>query len=277
MIARVWRGAVRRADGDVYADYMRETGVAAYLRTPGNRGAWMLRRDGGDRTEFVMFTLWDSLDAVKAFAGEKYERAVFYPEDERFLLERDLSASHFDVVAGERRPTPPRLEGDAVVLRPLELGDVEPLMAIHAEEGVARWWGPPDEAELRGKAEGTDECVAFAIELAGKLAGLVQFHEENEPDFRSANLDILLGERHRGRGHGPDALRTLARYLVEERGHHRLTIDPAADNAVAIRAFERAGFRRVGVMREYWRDPDGTWRDGVLLDLLASELEAPPA
>jgi heme-degrading monooxygenase HmoA len=99
VIARIWRGAVRQADGDAYAEYMRGTGVAGYAKTPGNRGVWMLRRDVGDRTEFVMLTLWDSLAAVKAFAGEDYETAVFYPEDDRFLVERDLTASHYEVVA----------------------------------------------------------------------------------------------------------------------------------------------------------------------------------
>ena len=99
MIARLWRGVVRRSDSDDYAAYIRDTGVAEYSATPGNRGVWMLRRNlEPDRTEFVMFTLWDSLDAVKAFAGEDYETAVFYPEDERFLLERDLRATHYEVV-----------------------------------------------------------------------------------------------------------------------------------------------------------------------------------
>ena len=97
MVARIWRGAVRSEDGDAYAEYMRATGLSAYLRTAGNRGAWMLRRDDGDRTEFVMFTLWDSLDAVKAFAGEDHEVAVFYPEDDRFLIERDETATHYVV------------------------------------------------------------------------------------------------------------------------------------------------------------------------------------
>ena len=90
MIARIWKGAVRKAERDAYAEYMRATGVAAYVATPGNRGAWMLRRDVDERTEFLMFTLWESLDAVKTFAGEDDETAVFYPEDERFLVERDL-------------------------------------------------------------------------------------------------------------------------------------------------------------------------------------------
>ena len=97
MIARIWKGAVRRQDGDAYAGYMRETGVTEYVQSPGNRGAWMLRRDVDDRTEFLMFTLWDSLEAVKGFAGEDYERAVFYPEDDRFLVERDLASTHYQV------------------------------------------------------------------------------------------------------------------------------------------------------------------------------------
>jgi heme-degrading monooxygenase HmoA len=97
MIARIWRGAVLTDDSDAYADYMQDTGVAGYARTPGNRGVWMLRRDLGDRTEFVMFTLWDSIEAIKAFAGEDYETAVFYPEDDRFLVERELKSAHYEL------------------------------------------------------------------------------------------------------------------------------------------------------------------------------------
>src|SRR4030095_15551114 len=97
MIARIWRGAVRRRDGDAYAEYMRRTGVPGYAGTPGNRGVWMLRRDVDDRSGFVVFTLWASLDAVKGFAGEDYETAVFYPEDDRFLVERDLTATPYQV------------------------------------------------------------------------------------------------------------------------------------------------------------------------------------
>lgn len=100
MIARTWRGAVRREDGDAYAAYMQETGVAGYASVAGNRGVWMLRRERGELCEFVMFTLWESLDAVKAFAGEDYETAVFYPQDDRFLVERDLKCAHYDVAQG---------------------------------------------------------------------------------------------------------------------------------------------------------------------------------
>ena len=111
MIARLWRGAVRKDDADAYAEYMQDTGVAGYAGTPGNRGVYMLRRDLGDRCEYLMFSLWDSLEAVEAFAGEDYETAVFYPEDDRFLVDRDEFSSHFEVVThvpnpGDQRPGP---------------------------------------------------------------------------------------------------------------------------------------------------------------------------
>ena len=253
---------------------MRETGVAGYARTPGNEGIWMLRRDVDDRTEFVMFTLWASLDAIRAFAGEDYETAVFYPEDERFLVDRDLRASHFEVDTFVDRADdrPELLRGDGIVLRPLRADDVERVAEIQSQPGVLRWWGPPNEAELRRQAEGHDEAKALAIEREGELVGLIQYHEENEPDFRHASIDLFLAETYQGRGLGSDAVRTLARYLIGERGHHRLTIDPAADNVAAIRAYEKVGFRPVGRMREYWRSPDGTWHDGLLMELLAREL-----
>jgi heme-degrading monooxygenase HmoA len=97
MIARIWRGAVAREDGDAYAEYMEGTGIAGYQGTPGNRGVWMLRRDLDGKTEFVMFTLWDSMEGIRAFAGERPEMAVFYPEDDRFLIERDEHVSHYEV------------------------------------------------------------------------------------------------------------------------------------------------------------------------------------
>jgi aminoglycoside 6'-N-acetyltransferase len=277
VIARIWTGAVHKEDGEAYAKYMRETGVAGYARTPGNSGIWMLRRNVNDRTEFVMFTLWDSLEAVKAFAGEDHETAVFYPEDERFLIDRDLRANHFEVDTYEdgADDRPEVLRGQHVVLRPLRTDDVERVAEIRSEPGVLRWWGPPDEAELRRQAVGRDEAKALAIERDGELVGLIQYHEENEPGFRHASIDLFLAEHSQGHGLGTDAVRALVRYLIEERGHHRLTIDPAVDNVAAIRAYEKVGFRPVGPMREYWRSPNGTWHDGLLMDLLASELRAP--
>ena len=98
MIARIWRGAVRREDSDEYVEYLRATGLPEYRATSGNRGAWILRRDNGARTEFVTLTFWDSLDAVRGFAGDDVERAVFYPEDDRFLVDRETTVSHFDLL-----------------------------------------------------------------------------------------------------------------------------------------------------------------------------------
>ena len=98
MIARLWTGTVQRADAEVYADYVRATGFTAYGQTAGNRGAWLLRRDEGNRTDFLALSLWDSPDAVRAFAGDDVEAAVLYPEDERYLVAGSSSIRHYDVV-----------------------------------------------------------------------------------------------------------------------------------------------------------------------------------
>ena len=98
MIARIWRGWTLAEDADAYVAYIEATGLEEYRQTPGNRGAWMLRRIEGDRCEFVTLSFWDSLDAVRAFAGDDPEQAVFYPEDDRFLVERDLTVTHFEIV-----------------------------------------------------------------------------------------------------------------------------------------------------------------------------------
>jgi heme-degrading monooxygenase HmoA len=97
MIARIWRGVVRTSDADAYADYIRETGFAEYGRTRGNRGAWLLRRDDRGTTEFMTVSLWDSIAAIRAFAGEDIEAAVLYPEDERYLVDGTSSIAHYDV------------------------------------------------------------------------------------------------------------------------------------------------------------------------------------
>jgi aminoglycoside 6'-N-acetyltransferase len=117
--------------------------------------------------------------------------------------------------------------------------------------------------------EGTE---TFVIEHEGQVAGAIQWTAEDEPDYRHAGIDIYLDPALHGRGLGTDAVRTLARHLVADRGHHRLVIDPAADNAAAIRCYSKVGFRPVGVMRRYERGLDGTWHDGLLMDLLADEL-----
>jgi heme-degrading monooxygenase HmoA len=99
MIARTWRGAVRAEDADAYLEYLEETGLREYRETRGNRGVYALRHVEGDRCEFLLVTLWDDMDAVRAFAGDEPETAVFYPEDDRFLVDRDLVSHHYEVVA----------------------------------------------------------------------------------------------------------------------------------------------------------------------------------
>ena len=165
------------------------------------------------------------------------------------------------------------LHGERVVLRLLTEADVPRIVELGANPEVSRWWRGLTHEHVLDKARGEDDdAVVFAIVDDDEVAGLVQYFEEDDEEFRSASIDLFLGAPYHGRGLGTDTVRTLARHLIEERGHHRLTIDPAAHNERAIRCYERVGFRPVGVMREYWRDPDGVWRDGLLLDLLAREL-----
>jgi aminoglycoside 6'-N-acetyltransferase len=162
------------------------------------------------------------------------------------------------------------LRGERVLLRPGRPEDAERLVRIRNEPEVARRWGGVNiEEEVREGFVGTDS--GFVIEADGEVVGAIQYHEESDPMYRHAGLDIFLTASRHGRGLGAEAIRTLARHLFEERGHHRLTIDPAADNAAAIRAYEKVGFRRVGVMRDYERGPDGLWHDGLLMDMLRED------
>lgn len=176
----------------------------------------------------------------------------------------------------DARTRPPRditLTGERVRLRPVRADDRDRLRAILAEPSVARWWGPgtPDDA-VDGWLEDDPDGVIFAIEVAGEVIGSIQYGEEADPDYRSAGLDLFLDTAHQGQGLGTDAIRTVARYLFEERGHRRLTIDPSAANERAIATYRRVGFRPVGIMRSYERGPDGTFHDSLLLDLLRGEL-----
>jgi aminoglycoside 6'-N-acetyltransferase len=170
------------------------------------------------------------------------------------------------------RQKPPELRGERVLLRRVRAADADRLLEILREPEVARWWGVHDTQRVRDELIEPEDEVAYAIESGGELVGAVIYSEEPTPEYRHAGLDIFLTTGRHGQGLGSEALRLLARYLFDERGHHRLTIDPAASNERAIRAYERVGFRPVGVMREYERGPDGEWRDGLLMDLLPAEL-----
>jgi aminoglycoside 6'-N-acetyltransferase len=160
------------------------------------------------------------------------------------------------------------IRGAGVVLRPLADDDAARLRELLLTPEVARWWGPPDD----GFPHSDDpDATRFAILVDGELAGMIQFGEEKDPDYRHAWIDVFVDPAKHGRGLGTEAVRILARHLVEEHGHHRVTIDPAADNAPAIRSYEKAGFRPVGVMRSAWRDPDGNWRDVLFMELVSEQ------
>jgi aminoglycoside 6'-N-acetyltransferase len=165
------------------------------------------------------------------------------------------------------------LHGRQVTLRSTTPEDAPALLAILAEPEVARWWGGFDLVRVTAELIVSDpEEDPFVIEHEGEIVGYIQAVEENEPDFRSAGIDLFLRTDAQGRGLGPDAIRTLASHLIEERGHHRLTIDPVAHNTRAIAAYSKLGFRPVGLMRRYQRMADGHWADALLMDLLADEL-----
>jgi heme-degrading monooxygenase HmoA len=97
MIVRIWRGWTRPEDTDAYASYIKSTGIAAYESTPGNRGAYVISRQDGAKTEFLTISFWESHESTKAFAGDDIEKAVFYPEDDRYLIDRELTVKHFVV------------------------------------------------------------------------------------------------------------------------------------------------------------------------------------
>lgn len=165
------------------------------------------------------------------------------------------------------------LHGNQVTLRPLTMTDQAPLLAIMMDSTVAQWWGTWDAEKVRTEMiEAPEEDgIVLGIEVNGDLAGIIQFYEEPDEQYRHAAVDISLGSAWQGQGIGPDAIRTVIRHLFEDRGHHRITIDPAARNEAAIRAYTKVGFKPVGIMRQYEQGSDGTYHDGLLMDLLKDE------
>lgn len=170
------------------------------------------------------------------------------------------------------------LRGPRVVLRPVTEADLPRLLEILREPEVARHWSEPDDDLDRRELlagddpDGAERITTFVIDAEGGPIGWIAGWEKLHPDYRHAGIDLFLSARYHGRGMGPEAIRLVCRYLFEERGHHRITIDPAAANEAAIRAYEKVGFKRVGVMRQYERGADGTYHDGMLLDLLPIDL-----
>jgi len=169
---------------------------------------------------------------------------------------------------------PPILRGERVLLRAVTSSDHSRLRSFLADPSVATWWGPPkpDIDALDDWLDADPETTVWTIDVDGKVAGSIQASEEADLDYRHAGIDLFVGPEFQGQGLGTEAIRVLARWLFEERGHHRLTIDPSAANERAIRAYSAVGFRPVGIMREYERGPDGQFHDGLLMDLLRDDV-----
>jgi len=171
------------------------------------------------------------------------------------------------------------LRDSRVVLRPVTENDLPRLLEILREPAVARRWTQlEDEQGLRAFLAGADADTAeristFVIVVGEQLVGWIAGWEKLEPDYRHAGVDLFVATAHQGAGLGPAAIRLLCRWLFEECRHHRIIIDPAADNLPAIAAYEKVGFKRVGVLRRYERGADGTYHDGLLLDLLPEDLK----
>jgi aminoglycoside 6'-N-acetyltransferase len=159
---------------------------------------------------------------------------------------------------------------DRLALRPLAEGDEDELLRIHRTPEVARWWDDP----FAGFPWDEPESTRLTILVDGRVAGMIQYSEETEPKYRHAAIDLFLDPALHGQGFGSEAIRRVVRMLIDELGHHRITIDPATGNTAAVRSYEKAGFRAVGVMRQSERDPDGRgWHDSLLMELLASDLD----
>jgi len=184
-----------------------------------------------------------------------------------------LAAAAADVGAMDRPDL--RLTGARVALVPVQAEQVEELRRIRRTAEVESRWGietlaPPWPFDDPG-------ATVFTVLVDGRVCGLIQYGEEEEPDYRHATIDLFLDPQVQGQGIGRDAVRVMARHLTEDRGHRRVTMDPAADNEAAIRCYAAVGFRPVGVLRRYERDVDGQgWHDGLLMDLLAEDLAPTP-
>lgn len=170
------------------------------------------------------------------------------------------------------RTDAPTIVAAGAVMRP---GDADELLVLArelaADPEANPWLGTDVPTTMRWFTD--PNVTALVVECDGRAAGVVTFEEEDDPDYDAASIDIGLLGWCVNRGVGTAVLKALVGWLVRERGHHRVTIDPNVANTRAIRVYEKVGFRPVGVMREYERGSDGTWHDSLLMDLLAREFE----
>jgi aminoglycoside 6'-N-acetyltransferase len=160
------------------------------------------------------------------------------------------------------------LRGPRVELVPVAPEHRERLEELRLEPKVLRWWQDPGDDWLADEPD----TYRHTVLLDGKPIGYVQWHENTDPMYRHAGVDLFLDPAFHGQGLGTEVLRVVCAHLIDERDFHRLVIDPEVENEVAIACYRKVGFRAVGVMRRYQRDRFGVWKDGLLMDLLADEL-----
>lgn len=186
---------------------------------------------------------------------------------------------------------------DRLILRPPAESDIDRLTELLADPEVARWWPDYDRPRVALELAGCDgdvrviehvgagaeveyvqvgECdhgvpIKAPVQPTGEVVGAIQVYENLDPQYRHAGIDLFIGRPYWGRGFATEAIGAVIDELLFVRGHHRLVIDPALENQRAIAVYEALGFRRVGVMRQYERGPDGQLRDGLLLELIRDD------
>jgi len=163
----------------------------------------------------------------------------------------------------------PRMDlfSERLALHETKVSDLPKLREIIQAPGTAEWWGV-----FEGSEDDDELLEGWTIRREGEIIGWLAAHEESALKYPSVALDIMVATAHHNNGYGPEALRCVIDHFVE-RGHHRFTIDPSAENAHAIHAYEKVGFKPIGVARQYEQLRPGEWSDGLLMDLLAEELE----
>lgn len=168
------------------------------------------------------------------------------------------------------------LQGDGVTLRPLSEGDTDDLLRMLSEPEVSRWWEGYDRARVLDElvAEGEGESFGIVVDDGvERLVGMIQYYEQDDPDYRHAGVDLFVDPTMHRAGVGRAAVVALVRHLADDLGHHRVIVDPSESNERSVAFFESLGFRRVGVLRQYERRADGHWGDNVLLELLVADLK----
>jgi RimJ/RimL family protein N-acetyltransferase len=155
-----------------------------------------------------------------------------------------------------------------MTLRPPTLVDAAPLLDILSEPEVSKWWVGYTAERIREEIIDSDH--ALVMEIDGSCAGAIFLYPNEDPEYLHVVIHLFLGAQWYGHRYGAEALAIVIAHLATL-GHHRFTLDPNVNNAPAIRSYERLGFRRVGVLREYQLRPDGSHEDGLLMDLVLSE------